>query len=75
MEKKRIRRQRKLENPVIPREADPSPSLYVHNAEEGVRIPPNPNQIFAVVRVKGLQYKVTRDDRVMVEKLPFEVGQ
>jgi len=32
--------------------------------------------MFAVIRIKGLQYKVTKDDRVMVEKLDdFEVGQ
>ena len=32
--------------------------------------------MFAVVRIKGLQYKVTKDDRLMSEKLDdFEVGQ
>lgn len=43
LEKKRIRRQRKLENPIIPKEDEPEPSLYVHNPEEGVQVPPNPN--------------------------------
>lgn len=58
-----------MENPVIPNPEDPTPSLYVHNPDEGVRLPPIPSEIFAVVRVKGLQYKVAKDDRVMVEKL------
>jgi large subunit ribosomal protein L21 len=50
--------------------------LYVHNPEEGITLPPHPEKIFAVIRVKGLQYKVTKDDRVMCELLEdFEVGQ
>jgi hypothetical protein len=76
LEKKRIKRIRKLENPVLPKPEDPNPSLYVHDPESGIELPPNPSQIFAVVRIKGLQYKVTKDDRVMIEKLEgFEVGQ
>jgi hypothetical protein len=48
----------------------------VHEPEEGIELPANPQQIYAVVRIKGLQYKVTRDDRLMSEKLDeFEVGQ
>jgi large subunit ribosomal protein L21 len=47
----------------------------VHNVQEGITLPPNPDQVFAVVRVKGLQYKVSKDDRVMCELLEdFEVG-
>ena len=38
-------------------------------------MPPNPEEIFAVIRIKGMQYKVTKDDRVMSELLEdFEVG-
>jgi large subunit ribosomal protein L21 len=48
----------------------------VHNPEEGIELPPNPAQIFAVIRIKGLQYKVAKDDRVMIEKIEeFQVGQ
>ena len=72
--RKQIRKQKRIENPVIPAEEDPASSLYVHNAEQGLQVPPNPNDMFAVLRVKGLQYKVSKDDRVMVEKLDFEVG-
>jgi len=46
----------------------------VHHPEEGITIPPNPEEIFAVFRVKGLQYKVAKDDRVMCELLDLEVG-
>ena len=28
--------------------------LYVHNPEVGIALPPNPDKIFAVLRVKGL---------------------
>lgn len=31
--------------------------------------------MFAVVRIKGIQFKVCKDDRVTCELLPFEVGQ
>lgn len=71
--RKQIKREKRLQNPVQPQpEADEV--LYVHNPEEGVALPPNPEKVFAVVRVKGLQYKVAKDDRVMVELLDHEVG-
>lgn len=73
LEKKLIKRQKKLLNPVVPKD-EQSEILYVHNLEQGVSLPPNPEQIFAVIRVKGLQYKVTKDDRVMVEKLDEDDG-
>ncbi|CDW90760.1 50s ribosomal protein l21 [Stylonychia lemnae] len=75
LERKQIKKQKKLLNPVVPNEEDPVSTLYVHNEEEGVQLPPNPTKIFAIVRIKGLQYKVTKDDRLMSEKLDFEVGQ
>lgn len=52
--RKQIKKQRKLENPVVPEPENPEPAVYVHNEEEGITLPPNPNQIFAVIRVKGL---------------------
>lgn len=73
--RKQIKKERKAMNPVVPNEPA-SDSIYVHDAETGVKIPPNPIETFAVVLLKGLQYKVTKDDRVMVEKLEeFQVGQ
>jgi hypothetical protein len=74
--KKQLKKERSELNPMVPIEDAAEDALYVHDAEEGVKIPPNPIETFAVIRVKGLQYKVTKDDRVMVEKLDeFEVGQ
>lgn len=73
LEQKQIKKQRKLLNPVVEKE-DQDEILYVHDPEAGIALPPNPEQIFAVVRVKGLQYKVSKDDRVMVEKLDLEIG-
>ena len=55
-------------------EADQDEVVYVHNPEEGIALPPHPEKIFAVIRVAGLQYKVTKDDRVMCEMLPYDVG-
>lgn len=73
LQRKQIKKEKKLLNPIIPAE-DQDEVLYVHNPEEGIVIPPVQEQVFAVIRVKGLQYKVTKDDRVMCELLPFEVG-
>jgi hypothetical protein len=71
--RKQIKRERRLQNPIEPK-PEQEEVLYVHNPEEGIAIPPNPEEIFAVFRVKGLQYKVTKDDRVMCELLDLEVG-
>ena len=49
--------------------------MYVHSAEKGVSLPPHPEDIFAVIRVNGIQTKVMINDVISVEKLPFEVGQ
>lgn len=74
LQKKLIKRERKLQTPVEPKE-EQAEVLYVHDPAEGIALPPHPEQIFAVMRVKGLQYKVTKDDRVMVELLEdYEMG-
>lgn len=69
--RKRLRRARLLENPPTVAEADTSGEecIYVHNPEEGVTLPPHPSKIYAVIDVKGHQHKVTKDDRVILEKL------
>jgi hypothetical protein len=35
-------------------QAEQDEVLYVHNPEAGIALPPNPDKIFAVLRVKGL---------------------
>ena len=54
---------------------DQDPIVYVHDAEIGVTLPPHPEQIFAVVRLMGIQHKVVVNDKILVEQIPFEVGQ
>ena len=38
-------------------------------------LPPHPDDIYAVIRMQGKQIKVLNSDLILVEKLPFEVGQ
>jgi hypothetical protein len=48
----------------------------VHNALEPVEVPPNPEAMFAIVVIGAKQYKVTKDDLVMVEHLKgLEINQ
>jgi len=35
---------------------------------------PKDDQMFAVLRIAGIQYKVSKDDLIVAEKLPYEVG-
>lgn len=53
LQKKEIKRERRLQNPVEA-QAEQDEVLYVHNPDEGIALPANPEKIFAVVRVKGL---------------------
>ena len=47
----------------------------VHNPERVLTLPANDEKLFAVVEFKGLQHKVLKDDRVMLEKINLEVGE
>ena len=41
----------------------------------GVSLPVHPDGIYAVVRIKGIQHKVVKDDRIRTEVLgDVEVG-
>lgn len=73
LEKKKLKREKRLANPIEPKEPNEE-KLVVHNEEEGIEYPCNPQNMFAVVRIKGTQHKVMKDDRIICEKLPFEVG-
>lgn len=74
LQRKQIVQERRLQNPVQPKE-EQDEIVYVHEPELGITLPPNPEEIFAVIRIKGMQYKVSKDDRVMSELLEdFEVG-
>lgn len=50
------------------------PEKFVaHDLE--ITLPAEDANIFAVVHFQGLQHKVTKDDIIMLEKVPLEVGQ
>ena len=75
--KKAAKRERKAQNPPKIIEDSDLGQMYVHNEDSGVSLPQHPDQIFAVMNVKGTQYKVIRDDRVIIDDLglDFQVGQ
>ena len=72
--RKQLKKARKEANPPVvqPPEESGLGSFYVHNTEVGVTLPQHPEQIFAVLRVKGNQFKVVKDDRVIMESLGEE---
>ena len=73
--KARKREEKRLRDEAREPVAEQDAIVYVHNAELGVTIPAPPDQIFAVVRLLGLQHKVVLNDKLLVEQMPFEVGQ
>ena len=75
LEKKALKKERKMANPI--QVMDPQDRMImVHDAEKGVTLPPNPEKVFAVLSVKGTQYRVVKDDRIVLEELgeEFDVG-
>ena len=66
-----MRRERKLLNPpkIEPPEESGDGIIVVHHPDKAVVWPPHPEQVFAVVKILGLQHKVCKDDRVMLEDL------
>ena len=79
LEKKKLRRERKKLNPptIFPDEESGEGLVAVHDEARGIILPPHPDQMYAVVNIKGIQFKVTRDARVLLEELgeEFTVGQ
>ncbi len=47
----------------------------MHNVEKALSIPASDEKLFAVIEFKGLQHKVLKDDRVMLEKIELQVGE
>ena len=74
LEAKAAYRQRRAERDAARVIEEQDAVVYVHDPKRGVTVPAHPDQIFAVVRVAGRQLKVTNNDRVQVEKLPFNIG-
>ena len=78
LEKKMLKRERKKLAPpaIYPDEESGEGLVAVHDEARGIVLPPHPDQIYAVVNIKGIQFKVTRDARVLLEELgeEFTVG-
>ena len=70
LERKRIRRAKRQEREAQFVHPPPEPELLVvHNPSQPVTYPPDPYGIFAIIKIKGMQYKVTKDATVMIESL------
>lgn len=54
--------------------AKPMPAKLVLHAESKEVPTPLDHEMFAVITLAGLQYKVTKDDVLKVEKLPYDIG-
>ena len=65
-------RQAAREKEIVPMPGQPA-KVVLHAATAEVPQPLD-TQVFAVVSFAGLQYKVTKDDVLKVEKLPYAVG-
>jgi large subunit ribosomal protein L21 len=67
-------RRAERESKITP-QSDQESKLVLHSFEPKTSVSiPKDEQIFAVFQLSGLQYKVTKDDLVLVEKLPYEIG-
>lgn len=43
--------------------------------QKEISIPAKDENLFAVISFKGLQHKITKDDTIILEKIPLKVGQ
>lgn len=72
VKRKHKERQAQREAEIVPMQ-EQTPKLVLHQVSAQVPQPLD-TQVFAVVTLAGLQYKVTKDDVLKVEKLPYAVG-
>ena len=73
--KKQYRERKKIREEAISPAVEQPSKLVLHSFTplESVDLPRD-DQIFAVIKIAGLQYKVTKDDTIMAEKLPYDIG-
>jgi large subunit ribosomal protein L21 len=73
--KKQYRARRaEREQSISPQPAQES-KLVVHSFSPISQVTlPRDDQIFAVFKISGFQYKATKDDQIIAEKLPHEIG-
>ncbi|OMJ93758.1 hypothetical protein SteCoe_3202 [Stentor coeruleus] len=74
--KKQYRERREEREKSLEKVPSQEGKLVIHSVTpiESVALPRD-DQIFAVLKISGFQYKVTKDDLVMSEKLPYDIGQ
>ena len=76
LERKKRRKAAKMERMAkLEKRSVEEEKLVAHDPEQGISLPAVPEGIFAIFQVGGSQYKVTKDDKLLCDKLPFEVGQ
>lgn len=76
LELKKLYRERRetRESQISPAPEEP-PKLVVHSFSPVESISfPRQDQIFAVLRINGFQYKITQDDLVVTHRLPYDIG-
>ena len=44
--------------------------MIVHNSALGIELPPNPENIFAVIKIDTRQFKVTKDCVILLDTKP-----
>ena len=49
--------------------------MVVHSQEQGMTLPYKEEGIFAILQIGPTQYKVAKDDKIICEKMPYEVGK
>lgn len=73
VEKKKRKRAEKLQRESEFERPAPQPEqLVIHNPAKPVTYPPDPYGVFAMVQFNGKQYKVTKDETMMIERPNFE---
>lgn len=73
--KQKYRERRKEREASIGNATEQESKFVVHAFEPVSSLPlPRDDQVFAVFSIAGIQYKVTKDDSVLSEKLDYDIG-
>jgi large subunit ribosomal protein L21 len=73
--KQKYKERRKLREAEIQKIQEQESKTVLHSFKPLDAIPmPRDDQIFAILTIAGTQYKVTKDDSVLAEKLEYDIG-
>lgn len=73
--KQKYKERRKIREESIEKVQNHECKTVLHSFQPVNEVPlPRDDQIFAVFTIAGSQYKVTKDDSILAEKLPYEIG-